>query len=236
MKKLLFILFVTFSLSGSSQSFVFCPDIKTTVKQGLNDVDVSIVFRDSRVYEAKLKENCTKSSIFSEFVTCFNQTFQNVKLNVLDESKFNENPVKGSISFYIDLKDYEAIFSRIQYVAKTKFEVRMIDRRGIDSTTKEIFTGEAIGKNKGFSVGFKSAMVASNMSFQEAFDKFVLWVDKNVRNSNFRKSEKQTQTQPNNTTQSKADRLRELKKLLDDGILTQIEFDKEKKKILDDDK
>jgi len=236
MKKLLTVLFITFSLSGFSQSYVFCPEITTRVKQGLNDVDVSIVFRDSRVYEAKLKENCTKSSIFSEFVSCFNRTFQNAKLNILDESKFDENPIKGSITIYIDLKQYEAIFSRTQYVAKTKFEARLVDNRGRDSTTKEIFTGEAIGKNKGFSVGFKSAVVASNMSFQEAFDKFVLLVDKYARSTNGQKSEKQAQIQQNNNTQSKADRLRELKKLLDEGILTQDEYEKEKKKILDDDK
>ena len=36
-----------------------------------------------------------------------------------------------------------------------------------------------------------------------------------------------------NTTGSKADKLRELKELFDEGILTQEEFDKEKKKILE---
>ncbi|MGA3013060.1 MAG: SHOCT domain-containing protein [Bacteroidales bacterium] len=236
MKNLLSLFFITLSLAGFSQSFVFCPVITTTIKKGLDDIDVSIVFKDSRVYEAKLKENCTKSSIYSEFVSCFNQTFQNVKLNVLDESKFGETAVKGSITIYIDIKDYEAIFSRIQYVAKTKFDARIVDRIGRDSTLQEIFSGEAIGKNKGFSVGFKSAMVASNMSFQEAFDKFVLFMDKYARNTGLQKNVKQIQTQQNNSTQSKADRLRELKKLLDDGILTQAEFDKEKKKILDDDK
>ncbi len=35
------------------------------------------------------------------------------------------------------------------------------------------------------------------------------------------------------TTQSKAEKLRELKQLLDEGIITQEEFDEEKKKILD---
>jgi hypothetical protein len=38
--------------------------------------------------------------------------------------------------------------------------------------------------------------------------------------------------QPESSVQSKADQLRELKKLLDEGIITQDEFDQEKKKIL----
>ena len=40
--------------------------------------------------------------------------------------------------------------------------------------------------------------------------------------------------QPQTPVKSKADRLRELKQLLDDKIITQEEFDKEKKKILDE--
>ncbi|MEX2513037.1 MAG: PEGA domain-containing protein [Cyclobacteriaceae bacterium] len=39
---------------------------------------------------------------------------------------------------------------------------------------------------------------------------------------------------PNDTIKSKADRLRELKKLLDEGIITEQEFIMEKKKILDE--
>lgn len=47
-----------------------------------------------------------------------------------------------------------------------------------------------------------------------------------------------TDTKPKElqTTKSKADQLRELKKLLDEGIITQEEFEKEKKKILEKNK
>ncbi len=38
----------------------------------------------------------------------------------------------------------------------------------------------------------------------------------------------------NKTTKSKADRLREIKQLLDEGVLTQEEYEKEKKKILEE--
>jgi len=38
----------------------------------------------------------------------------------------------------------------------------------------------------------------------------------------------------NTLVKSKADRLRELKELVDEGILTQQEFEKQKKKILDE--
>jgi predicted Zn-dependent peptidase len=48
------------------------------------------------------------------------------------------------------------------------------------------------------------------------------------------KSTKDELSPQNNNTKSKADRLRELKKLLDEKIITQEEFEKEKKKILDE--
>lgn len=43
-----------------------------------------------------------------------------------------------------------------------------------------------------------------------------------------------THAVPNDINKSKADRLRDLKKLLDEGIITEQEFEKEKKKILDE--
>ena len=46
-------------------------------------------------------------------------------------------------------------------------------------------------------------------------------------------TKKNMENNKQNTTGSKADKLRELKELFDEGILTQEEFDKEKKKILE---
>ena len=43
----------------------------------------------------------------------------------------------------------------------------------------------------------------------------------------------ETKSKEINTAKSKADELREFKKLLDEGIISQEEFDKEKKKILE---
>ena len=58
----------------------------------------------------------------------------------------------------------------------------------------------------------------------------VIYVDPNVKTIPENINPKFTDTQ----TKSKADRLRELKQLLDEGILTQKEYDNEKKKILND--
>ena len=89
MKRLLFILFTALPFIGFSQSFVFCPEIKTETRQGLNDAKLSIVFKDSRRFDKKLKEKCTKTEIFNEFVSCINRTYPTAKITLLDENSFN---------------------------------------------------------------------------------------------------------------------------------------------------
>lgn len=81
MKKLIILIFLIIPISSFCQSFVFCPDIKTEEKELLNELNVSIVFRDSRVYEKKLKAHCSKEEIFDVFVNSLMLTFPSIKNN-----------------------------------------------------------------------------------------------------------------------------------------------------------
>lgn len=232
MKKLLFILCLTFPLVGFCQSYVFCPKIKIEERQGLNDATISIVFKDNRVYSRRVVEKCTKTELFAEFVSCIKQTYPNVKITVLDESKFDENPAKGILTFKIDFQKYDVTFYGGMYIAKTKYEVNIFDYRNGENIIKEIIYGEGRQFN---ALGFKSGKIASNSSFKEAFDRFIVMLDKQLTPSAIiQKTDQQVKLPQNTITKSKADRLRELKQLLDEKILTQEEYDKEKKKILDE--
>lgn len=230
MKGLLFFLFFTFPLLGFCQSYVFCPEIQTEEKQGMNDINLSIVIKDSRSYDKNVKEKCTKAEIFAEFVDCIKRTYPKLNLTVLDENKFLENPINGIITCKIDLQKYDATFYTGMYISTTKYEVKIFDYRNGENIIKDIITGEGKQWN---AIGFTSGKIASNTSFKEAFEKFILMFDELTQSANNQKANEQI-TPQNNNTKSKADRLRELKQLLDDKILTQEEFENEKKKILDE--
>lgn len=231
MKIVLYVLLIAFPLKGFSQSFVFCPEIKTDVKQGLNDINISIVFKDSRVYEKKVKEKCTKNEIFNEFVSCIRRTYPDIKITFLDENNFDETPRNNIITIKIDLYKYNVTFYTGMYIANTKYQVKIFDYRNGVKIIQDTISGEGKQFN---SLGFKSGKIASNSSFKEAFDKFVLLANKLAQSTNNQKMNEQITPHKNNNLKSKADRLRELKQLLDERVLTQEEYDKEKKKILDE--
>lgn len=231
MKNVFIIIFVTFPLLAFSQSFVFCPEIKTEVKHGLNDDNILIVFRDSRVYKKSVKEKCSKTEIFAEFVSCIKRTYPNIKLTSLAENNFDENPTKGSILIKIDFLKYDATFYAGMYIANTKYEVKIFDYRNGENIIQDTVSAEGKQFN---ALGLKSGKIASNSSFKEAFDKFVILSDNLNQSINNQKIDKKAIPQNNSNTKSKADRLRELKQLLDDKILTQEEFENEKKKILEE--
>lgn len=174
MKRLIILILLLIPISGFSQSFVFCPEIKTEVKQGLNDLNLSIVFKDSRVYEKRIKVQCSKEEIFDVFVNSIKRTFPNLKITVLDESKFDENPVDGTVTFKINLKKYEATFYPGVYIANTNYEVILFDNRNGINIIKDTISGEGKQFN---SLGYKSGKIASNSSFKRAFDKFILMFD-----------------------------------------------------------
>lgn len=197
----------------------------------MNDINISIVFKDSRVYVKKIKEKCTKDEIFAEFVNGIKQTYPNMKIAAMDENNFDEEPANGVIKLQIDLQKYDATFYTGMYVANTKYKITILDYRHGKDTLEQSISGEGKHWN---AMGLTSGKIASNKSFNEAFDKLILLLDQLDQVTTVQKSNKDELSPQNNNTKSKADRLRELKKLLDEKILTQVEFEKEKKKILDE--
>ncbi len=211
-------------LFGRSQSFVYCPKIKAENQINIEG-DLFIVYRDSRTYEKKLKEKCSKEEIFAAFTSYIKTTYPKVKITVLEGNQFTEKPIKGQITFKIDFKRYDATFYSGMYVSYTKILVKIFDFR----KKEKILEYELNGKASQFNVGgHSSGKKASRNSFNRAISEFILIVEKVI--------EGKTIQPTGTTTQSKAERLRELKQLFDEGILTQEEFNNEKKKILDEDK
>lgn len=231
MKKVFAILLFVLPFVAFSQSFVFCPEIETDAKQGFRDTKVYLVFDDIRVFEKKKKEKCKKATILAEFANCIKRTYPNMQLVVLDEKQFYEDPVKGFITIKIKLRQFDATFNFGMYRATTTYDVKICDYRVDETVIDETITGDASRFN---TVGFVSGKTASNHSFKEAFDKLVLLLDRIPTNEAVKKTAPQSTVQKTTGPRTKAERLRELKQLLDEKILTQEEYDREKKKILDE--
>jgi hypothetical protein len=234
MKKFIFILIELLLLPslGFCQSFVFCPDIHTKISQSFNNAEISFVLNDSREFQKKLKEKCTKDEIFGEFMNCIQRTYPKMQIQLLDEKKFLDPPEAGKVTIKIKFIRYECTYLPGVYRGITSYEVKIYDfRKKTDSATEQTCTGEAKESNMS---GYTSGMRAANKSFKLAFDQFVQMLDTLALSFNSQNVNAKTGTQKNET-KSKADRLRELKQLLDENILTQEEYEIEKKKILDED-
>ena len=176
MKNILCVLLITMPLLGFSQSLVFFPDIKTEERLNLKDAELSIVFKDSRVYEKKLNEKCTKTEIFDEFANCLRRSYPNIKINVLEENRFEENPIKGNLTLKIDFQKYDVTFYTGMYIAYTKYDVKIVDYRNGENIIEDTIT---MGEGKQLDdLAFKSAEISSNRSFKQAFDRFTSMLDK----------------------------------------------------------
>jgi hypothetical protein len=231
MKKILVLFLLILPLIGVAQSFVFCPHIDVDKKTVLKNATIALVFKDSRIYEKKLKEQCYKDQIFSEFANCIKRTYPKIQLIILDESKFPDQPDSGILTIKVDFKQFEATYMPGSYHGKTIIDVGLFDYRTGDTVIQSTIRGEGKAANM---VGYTSGMNATNKSFKMAFDSFIQLVDQYAAsspNQNFVRTEP-TQKSPG---KSKFDRLKELKQLLDENILTREEYEKEKKKILDED-
>lgn len=218
MKNLLILILLVIPNSGFCQSFVFCPEIKTEARQEFNDLNVSIVFRDSRVYEKKIKKQCTKEEIFTVFVSSIVKTFPNLKITTLDESKFDENPEEGNITFKVNFKKYDATFYPGVYVANTSYEVILFDCRNKIKIFKDTILGSG---NQFNALGIKSGKIASNSSFKRAFDKFILMFE----NLNDPKID-------GFTNDEALAELKRFKEKLDLQLITQEEYDKKKEELI----
>ena len=227
LKKLLSILLMTFPLVVFGQSYVFHPEIETKERQDLTNTNVTIVYKDSRVFAKDIKEKCTRTEIFTEFSKLIQDTYPSAKINILNENEFNIPPTNGIMTIKINLLKYDVTFYTGMWIANTKYEVQIYDFTNV----KNVFNDTILGEGKQFNaLGNSSGKTASNSSFKRAFDEFLLLIDKVSQSTN-------TQLNQNTKTEnskSKAERLRELKQLLDEKVLTQEEFDVEKRKILDE--
>src|SRR5690606_27070810 len=203
-------------------SFVFCPKIKiqnTFEEKG----NAYLVFKDSRIYEKKLKEKCSRAEIIQIFSDYLTAAFPKVKINLLDENQYNENPKDNGITYKIDISKYDVTFYMGMYVSHTKLNLTIFDLRN----GYEKYEYEVNGKGSQWNAfGRASAKKASNASFERAFNEFIsIFKDGIVGELLEQKTESFT---------PKTTKLRELKELLDDGVLTQEEFEIEKKKVLEE--
>lgn len=236
LKYLIIIVMFNIPHFGISQSFVFCPKIKVENKINIEG-DILLVFRDSRTYEQRLKEKCSKDEVFAAVATYIKTTFPNVKTTVLEDDQYSMKPNSNQITFKIDLKKYDVTFYTGMYVSYTKFLVRVHDLRDNEKILEFEFNGKGAQFN---TMGKSSGKKASKNSFNRAMNEFTLIIEKVIDgntdfDANIVQPKEEITQQKEIVTQSKADKLRELKKLLDEDILTQEEFEIEKKKILDKD-
>ena len=202
-----------------AQSFVFCPKIDIQNKISIEG-DAYIVFKDSRIYEKKLKEKCSAEELINSFSNYINETFPNMNIIFLEENQYDKEAKDKNITFKIELKRYDATFYSNMYDSYSKFLIDIYDYRNGHRT----FSAECNGKGSQFNMlGYKSGKIASNSSFKRAYVEFVTLFEAGIKGDLI---------ETDDSFVTKADKLRELKKLLDEGILTQEEFESEKKKVL----
>jgi len=222
MTKLSLLILLIFSTSAYSQSFVFCPKIKI---QNTFEIEGNayIVFKDTRTYEKKLKEKCSKEEIILSFSDYLSTTFPKLKITLLNEAQYNDKPKDNEITYKIDISKYDVTFYTGMYVSNTKLNLTILDLRNGYEKYKYEFNGKGSQWN---AFGRSSGKKASNSSFERAFNEFILTFKDGILG--------EFPEQKTVDFSSKTTKLRALKELLDDGVLTQEEFEIEKKKILEE--
>ena len=169
MKKLLFLTVMILPLSGYSQSIVFCPKIDIINISNIEG-NATVVFTDSRTYEKKLKEKCSKEELILTISNYIEQSFPKVNITFLLENQFNEKPKENRITYKIDINQYDVTFYTGMYVSYTRLLVKVYDYRNGEN----ISSFECNGKgNQLNALGYKSAKIATNSGFKVAFNEFV---------------------------------------------------------------
>lgn len=169
MKKLLLLTVIILPLLGYSQSIVFCPKINISNISNIEG-NATVVFADSRTYEKKLKEKCSKEELILKISNYIEQSFPKVDITFLPENKFNEKPEKNKITYKIDIVQYDVTFYTGMYVSHTKLLVEIYDCRN----GKNTYSFECKGEGNQLNVlGYKSAKIATNSGFKVAFNEFI---------------------------------------------------------------
>lgn len=225
MKKVFFIFFIILPIFTNAQmitkfQFVSCPEINIQ-KQFYDEGQINIVCKDSRIYEKKkTTEKCSHAEFMQYFSNYIQESFPKLKINFLNENQFDEKSLQNIITFKIDIKKCDAMLTGYNWDSNSKFLVDVFDNRK-DTKTYQF---ECNSKGNSFNTwGGKNAKIAINISFNLSFVKLISLVEDGLKENSI----DSISVQP-----SKANELRELKKLLDEKVLTQEEFEIEKKKIL----
>jgi len=176
MKGIVIAFFIFLPIFGFCQSIVYCPEIQTEAREGFDNFHISLVFNDLRTYTQKPRKICPKNKIYSQFVNFIKETYPNIKITVLDENRFYESPDSGKVTFKINFTKYDVTLHKATgtFVANTKYEATIFDYRVRKMIIKDTFSGEARVSNSLPSGG----RIASNSSFESAFDKFLTMFEK----------------------------------------------------------
>lgn len=218
MKNLFLLIFLSIPLIGLSQSYVFCPEIKTIQRQGFSETKISIVYKDSREYDRKLKEKCTKDEIFNSFTNNLAKTFPDFSISVLAEDQYDSLPQNGEVRLKLNLLKCDATFYPAVYVSNTDYFVTMIDNR----KEQKIYTDTIKGAANQFNMwGLKSGKIALNNSFQIAYDKLVMLFDKLLPGY-----------VQSYSSEEAIEELKKYKEKLDLQLITQEEYDKKKDELV----
>jgi len=121
----------------------------------------------------------------------------------------------------------ENILLEESFITENRSERTLTARRG--GVKDGFYSANVVGTNNEYGVLIKITFIKKGLGFY-SIKKLSIKIKKSLENTE--KKEKQ-KIKINKNTSDKYDQLREVKKLLDEGILTQEEFKIEKKKILE---
>lgn len=220
-KKYLIVIFgLLLSSYAFSQSFVFCPEIKLD-KIYETKGEIYLLIKDERTYTKKrVREKCKTEDIFGYFVNSVKTSFPKAKINEVQESDIEKLSEQKKIIIKVIFEKYETVFQVSSYGANTNYKIQIFDY--LNGNTDESFRIKNFS-TKWNSIGFVGAKNSLNESFKNSFTEFTEKLDEILSGK----------TGVKNTSTDKVKKLRELKQLLDEGILTEEEYNKEKQKVLD---
>lgn len=202
--------------------FVSCPEINVQ-KQFYDDGQINIIFKDSRVFEKKKTTGeCSHTDFIQYFSNNIQEAFPKLKIKFLNENEYDEKSAENIITFKIDIQKCDATLIVRTWDSTSKFVVNVFDNRKENKT----YQFECNSKGNTYNTwGGKNAKIAINRSFDLSFIKLVSLIEDGLKEKSIDSVSAQS---------SKVNQLRELKKLLDEKVLTQEEFENEKKKILNE--
>lgn len=208
----------------AQQFFVFCPEFDVKTKVDAKGT-AYLVIKDGREFGKKHKEkrqDCNSQETLELITSFVKGSFPYIKFILIDESQFNEEPKEDAITFKVELKQFDAYVKSYVWYANTDFQISVFDNRNDEEPV--VVNSKGLGKFASI-ISKGQGRTAARNSFKTAFDRVLVIIENEMTEDAY--------TEKLNPS-SKYAGLIKLKKLLDDGILTQEEFDNEKNKILNE--